>query len=82
MEFLHPFHAVEISSRYVETLPWQILIPWAYFAVKATSPHITFGRLCFAYLLVVCKPAAASELCGAKSGRRRADSSSKENCAS
>jgi hypothetical protein len=27
IEFLHPFPAVEIPSLYMETLPWQIMIP-------------------------------------------------------
>jgi hypothetical protein len=33
IEFLRHFRTVEISSRYMQTLPWQTIIPWAFFAV-------------------------------------------------
>ncbi len=40
MEFSRPFHTVEISSRYLETLPWQTMIPWAFFLqCRALTQH-------------------------------------------
>jgi hypothetical protein len=52
MEFLHPFHTVEISSRYMETLPWQTMIPsaflqcvYSYTAFWGKRLHRYFTRL-------------------------------------